>query len=169
MKRTINKSIVTLGLLLLALMFSSASYAKLVVLSYTFPHDTQGFTATTTSNCGANFTINGSPTGLMVHSAAPAACAGTLELDKLVVLNRRIPRPSLEMTIVDSYGAVNTSSTMVTLNSQGSNFVWNINGNIKHGSANSAALNGLVPMRYLIHFSSGAQNFTVSSIIISSN
>lgn len=169
MRRTVNKSIITLGLLMLALIFSSASYAKLVVLSFSFNNDIQGFTTTTTSNCGANFTIAPSANGLLVSSSAPTACAGTVELDKQVVLDRRIPRPGLEITIIDNTGAVNTSSTAAMLNGQGLNFVWDTNGNRKHGSASSAALSGTVTMRYLIQFNSGAQNFTVSSIILSSN
>lgn len=122
MRRTVNKTILALAVLLLALMFSTASYAKLVVLSYTFDNNIQGFTANmqgSGSSCNASPVTSWGIDGTLVVTLAPASgCSGySLSINKLVVLSSAIASPNLDMLVRDDGGALNLNGAIASLSS----------------------------------------------------
>lgn len=98
-------------------MMATSTYAKLVVLSYSFNTDTQGFTAsiqpngTFRPNCSASTSWGSDGTLQITISAAATGCGGSVNLviDKLVVLSSSIQNPSTDMVIRDDHGLLNLS------------------------------------------------------------
>src|SRR5690242_14210892 len=109
-RRRTTRAVLTVGIIVMALAITTSTYAKLVVLSYGFDNDTQGFTAAIQQNpdatCSASTSASwGSDGTLQITVSAADTCAGAaLIIDKLVVLNSTVQRPSTDMVIRDDSG-----------------------------------------------------------------
>ena len=120
MARRVTKAGIAIGIMVLIMAFAGAAYAKLVVLSYTFDNDTQGFTASVSGgSCTANPVISwGSDGTLIVTLASASGCSGSsLSINKLVVLAAPVANPSTDMMISDDNGALNLSGANASLSS----------------------------------------------------
>ncbi len=123
MRRTVSKAGLVIGIMVLVMAFAATSYAaKVVVLSYTFDNDTQGFTASVQGSgggCTANPVTTWGNDGTMVVTLAPASgCTGyNLSINKLVVLAAPIANPGTDMMIKDDGGALSLSGAHVSLSS----------------------------------------------------
>jgi hypothetical protein len=121
--RRVTKTGLVIGIMVLVMAFAATSYAKLVVLSFTFDNDTQGFTAgisgTGLGSCTASPVTSWGSDGTLVVTLAPASgCSGYgLSINKLVVLAAPVPIPNLDMAIMDPSGALNLNGADVSLSS----------------------------------------------------
>lgn len=168
MRQPTRVAMLTLGIVMLALLLTTASYAKLVVLSASFNNSNEGFAPSTSNNCGASFNVNPSTNGLQVTTSSPTGCAGTFQIDKLVVLSP-IGHPSFEVAITDPGRAINTAASAVVVNGQSYSMTWDSQGSRYHGSAKLAALNGQTAIRMVIRFNAGTRNFVINNVMLSSN
>lgn len=155
-------------LVAVALMFSATAYAKLVVLQYTFPGtDTQGFSETTESACGASFSLVAN-NGLVLTSNGALNCAGTIVLSKVVVLDDIIPHPSVGVGISDDTAILDGNSSVEFNGATPDTVVWHSD---NKGEANvNNTLNGQVQMVIRLSFQPGGGGaFSISELDIYSN
>jgi hypothetical protein len=168
MKTRAKGATFVLVLVAVVLMFSATAYAKLVVLQYTFPgNDTQGFSVTTESGCGANFSLTAN-NGLMLTSDGTLNCAGTVVLRKLVVLDDIIPHPSVVVGVNDDANIVNGSSSVEFDGATPDMVIWH---NQEIGAADiNYTLSGQVNMVIRLSFQPGnGGTFSISEVDIDSD
>jgi hypothetical protein len=148
-----------MGIIVMALAITTSTYAKLVVLSFGFDNDTQGFTAAIQQNPNGGETCNaststswGSDGTLQITVSAADTCAGaSIIIDKLVVLNSTVQRPSTDMVIRDDGGlltlggataslsSIAAPTKLVVLNADGNSGGWSTLSAVWSDSANSGS------------------------------
>ena len=173
MRRKAIRAIMFLVLAIGVLTFSVPSYAKLVVLSYSFANDAEGFSINTVSDCGANFAMAGGG-GLTVSATGAAACGGQIELRKIVVLGAPIEHPSVTMVIQNDDGIVDLDRCGVSFNGSDPTRVIRITDSAEGTSVDSSsaggAISGETEMVIRIPFSAGASGqFQINNVSIESN
>ncbi len=124
--RRTTKAGLVIGIMVLVMAFAGAAYAKLVVLSFTFPNDTQGFTASIQgggATCNATVTTSWDSVNNALELTLPAAsgCSGaSITFAKVVVLKAGISIPSTDMLVNDSDSMLNLGSGTTSLGATGS-------------------------------------------------
>ena len=172
MVRRTTKAGLVIGIMVLVMAFAGAAYAKLVVLSFTFPNDTQGFTASISGpamGCNATVATSWDSVNQAVELTLPPAsgCGGdSITFAKVVVLKAGISIPSTDMLVNDSDGMLNLGSGTTSLGATGSagmtynpplrGGIWGVTSATWSGGANS----GPQTLQYVLPFRSGQWGIT---------